>query len=347
LVDKSVPCTAPFISSFLILVFESEPGVAFFLIFALVPSQMRHCSGCANSDITRTILDGAGVSELSISYAGPDVREGVVCHDRLRRIAAAVNDAEPMSQNPRFIRNLRFGIIPNYMAQRWRFCLDIAGVGVAAAGVMMAAVAAVFLFRQQHTMQGQLDEMVAEQRPWVFFDNPAVASDLVFDDNGARVYISFALKNTGHTPAVNVGMKTALVPVLPNDKKWFNSNICNKYVVHPCEEALAQSKANRGLVIFPNANNFLVRQPIEIDKNGIDCANAIWHHFDNSSTFVSLLVTMCAGYGTTFDDSRHKSEMTFFLSRPNVSKPEISEPIDSSKGKVSGFWLNTMSATAD
>ena len=56
---------------------------------------------------------------------------------------------------------------------------------------------------QLAVMQGQLDEMKADQRPWISNDIEA-ASDLTFDDSGGILRFRYTLRNIGRSPAFNV-----------------------------------------------------------------------------------------------------------------------------------------------
>jgi hypothetical protein len=53
---------------------------------------------------------------------------------------------------------------------------------------------------QQNVMQGQLDAMEADQRPWVFATPAQALSPIYFDEKGGHVLIEHTLKNTGRTP---------------------------------------------------------------------------------------------------------------------------------------------------
>jgi hypothetical protein len=64
---------------------------------------------------------------------------------------------------------------------------------------------------QLQTMSGQLNEMHAEQRPWVSFDlkNSSLASGLIFfDGNDPTITIRYHIHNTGKLPARYVEIKS-------------------------------------------------------------------------------------------------------------------------------------------
>lgn len=57
---------------------------------------------------------------------------------------------------------------------------------------------------QLNVMQGQLDEMKTERRPWVYPDKVVVSGDTFFDSNRLMIPITVTVKNTGQTPAIDV-----------------------------------------------------------------------------------------------------------------------------------------------
>lgn len=82
----------------------------------------------------------------------------------------------------------------------------------------VGVIGAVIFNNQLAAMHGQLDEMkaaskiaedtlVAAQRPWISIDSAKTRigpRGLFYDKNGANLHMIFVLKNTGHTPAVNL-----------------------------------------------------------------------------------------------------------------------------------------------
>ena len=117
--------------------------------------------------------------------------------------------------------------------ERCRLWLDVAAV-------IVAGLAAWFLLRQQNTMQGQLDEMQAEQRPWVTLAGPPeIISPLTFGPAGISIDLLFAFRNTGRYPAIGV---------LPS-----NYTIPSALVTKGDEFARACNFGNRemGIYVFP------------------------------------------------------------------------------------------------
>jgi hypothetical protein len=88
--------------------------------------------------------------------------------------------------------------------ERRRFWLDVAAL-------IIASIAALILFGQQKAMQGQLEEMRTDKRAWI-----EVASidpnNLTIADMGLSINVIFRLRNSGHTPAIEVASFPKIIP---------------------------------------------------------------------------------------------------------------------------------------
>jgi hypothetical protein len=131
--------------------------------------------------------------------------------------------------------------------ERRRFKLDVAAVVVAGA-------TAVFLLLQQHTMQGQLDEMRAEQRAWVYAET-FIGKRI--GESGDLYYVPIQLyyHNTGHLPAFFVfPMLSAEVIAVKGqfDLSSVRNDICDDYRKRPLKdtdvgETLFPAEEHRGV----------------------------------------------------------------------------------------------------
>src|SRR5713101_8561477 len=101
-----------------------------------------------------------------------------------------------------------------------QFTLFLAVVGL---------LTAVIFWRQLNVMQGQLDVMAADQRPWVSFEDFGIAGSLSFDDIGStggkrwHVKVRYQLKNYGKTPAAHVAGWAHILPIVSHHQiegKW-------------------------------------------------------------------------------------------------------------------------------
>ena len=96
----------------------------------------------------------------------------------------------PYRRTPEKAKRDRFDIVTLAVA--------IVGVGVIAISAGISAWQAVVATHQQHIMQGQLDEMQSEQRPWISIDNIRVVTAMAA---GKDFYVRFQFKNYGNAPA--------------------------------------------------------------------------------------------------------------------------------------------------
>jgi hypothetical protein len=60
---------------------------------------------------------------------------------------------------------------------------------------------------QLKVMQGQLDAMEADQRPWVFANNVVISRPIVHDEKGTHISLMFDLKNGGKSPAFQASVR--------------------------------------------------------------------------------------------------------------------------------------------
>ena len=95
------------------------------------------------------------------------------------------------------------------MMARWTRRVGVFTIILAAAAI----ASAVIFYRQQTTMHGQLKEMRAEQRPWVYADVKLGNKISLSKDGNYFFQASFNLHNTGHTPAVSVTINYDVVPM--------------------------------------------------------------------------------------------------------------------------------------
>jgi hypothetical protein len=78
----------------------------------------------------------------------------------------------------------------------WRIWLEISAI-------VAAFIAAGGIFLQQCTMQGTLDEMHVEQRPWVYTEIVGADSPMHFNGSGIKLDLHYTLKNVGKSAALN------------------------------------------------------------------------------------------------------------------------------------------------
>jgi hypothetical protein len=128
--------------------------------------------------------------------------------------------------------------------------LATATIWIASFTVVAALVGisqAIIANRQLNAMQTQADIMAADQRPWVYITNAMIEEPgPKFTDIGAIIFLAFAYKNVGHTPAkyAIIFSEAHVVSDAEYTKPSFQS----------CEERRKKPRRTLidGIAIFPN-----------------------------------------------------------------------------------------------
>lgn len=118
-------------------------------------------------------------------------------------------------------------------------------------------VSAIISGGQLSAMQGQVDEMRAQQRPWVFAEKPKFVKPITRNSAGVwEVTIEFELQNIGHLPAMNA------VPIVQSPMPTYNDgDIIEKFQNKQCKERSDGAWLVTGETIFPSQK---VKRPITI-----------------------------------------------------------------------------------
>jgi hypothetical protein len=84
---------------------------------------------------------------------------------------------------------------------------------------------------QVAVMQGQLKEMQAAQRPWVYAADIVPAGHIVLEAGQYILPLRFSIKNTGHLPAFSVEPKTsaAILTIGGRSSMTIKNNVCDAY----------------------------------------------------------------------------------------------------------------------
>ena len=172
-----------------------------------------------------------------------------------------------------------------------RFRLDVAGV-------IVAAAAAAFLLWQQHTMQGQLDEMQAEKRAWISF-NMQIEKPPLYSHFNETFYFKYILKNTGQSPAINVEFVPWYDFSAPGDKSAYTKWIMLEKT--KCSSIRVEHREERGIAIFPG--DFHSNPYTPSVHVGLNSDNT--YRMGTASTF-QFVVYGCVNYRTV-DNEIHQT----------------------------------------
>jgi hypothetical protein len=180
--------------------------------------------------------------------------------------------------------------------------------------------------------------LIATQRPWIY-PEVGVGSDLVLDDEGAKVTFAYILRNSGNTPATNVdvqvkffafqlGKDTGTTPnftvVIPQtDPAAELIKFCNDLTA--TSEGMAKANWLSGFPIF-QGRELGDRVAVTIAKAEIDAAR-------EQSAYKSLIpiLLFCVTYRFPFDTKSHHTGLIFQLFRSdqeNAGRPRELRPDD-------------------
>jgi hypothetical protein len=125
---------------------------------------------------------------------------------------------------------------------------EVAGLWTAAAvGVAAIVVSTYDASGQRSIMQRQLNEMVAEQRPWVYPDEPIFTKPIALNNyNVWQADVEFTVHNTGRLPAMNVTVMIDSPAPTANP-----GNTVAEYQHKNCINAPRQAANIAGSTVFP------------------------------------------------------------------------------------------------
>jgi hypothetical protein len=185
-----------------------------------------------------------------------------------------------------------------------RFWLDVAAIIVAAFG-------AFFLFKQQSIMQGQLDEMQADQRPWIRVELvPEFSLAGVTKDQkgvaryGGGVPMEIYLSNVGHSPAFNI-RPTVFGYVAGeghNDAAAEQKRRCDQFANAPLDNPA------RGTILFPDEKHVPWNMGGPLYVAGFNDEDVRkYGRTEKGRRVVTLYVIGCVAYGFGEPRSPHQT----------------------------------------
>jgi len=185
--------------------------------------------------------------------------------------------------------------------------------------IFLAATAtviyAIFAYNQWNVMSGQLAEMQADRRPWVSAPIPKITGPLQFTPGfGVEMWLTFHLKNTGHSPASRVRLSVEFVPralpLLEEQRK-----ICDRYKTTP----------------DPTAGSFIPE--FTIFPGDTDVPFNWWVVTDIADSSRPAIVG-CIVYEFTFGKGYHQTGIIYDLLRRDPNNPQGGGSIDLSGGPI-------------
>jgi hypothetical protein len=168
--------------------------------------------------------------------------------------------------------------------------------------VLVGIVSALIFWRQLAVMQGQLDAMATDQRPWVQI-KPTSIGPFSFAESLVNFQMTVVFVNTGKSPAINVRQWSEM---LPGSKNYFNEQ--NDF----CAIAETTQRDANNPTVFPNDSS--TTQGLSFSVQGSN-AGSFKILFQPSTTYVMPEIIGCVTYETTFDNKSHHTRFAFDIGK--------------------------------
>jgi hypothetical protein len=169
---------------------------------------------------------------------------------------------------------------------------------------------AIIFNNQLSVMKGQLDEMQAEQRSWVFATNVSISRPIIRDDKGTNISLLFELRNGGRSPALQVSARFRVYLGSVNYRD------AEKIV---CKDAQPEEY---GITLFPDQS--------APQKTGWLIPTQEIIAAQKSAAYIIPFVVACISYQFPRSKEYHTTPYEFLISQAvGLTKwPSVSFPID-------------------
>jgi hypothetical protein len=181
--------------------------------------------------------------------------------------------------------------------------LSHATVVITLLGVVGAYIAGYFAFGQLQVMKGQLDQMQADQRPWIKIGSYKI-DFLKIESENTNIGVTLSLKNVGHTPAVGIELDTELHVM--TQALFENLNNTQMEVCH------------RGQRMYPARTAGMTLFPDETDKLHFSAAMSTRDTLQSNPEFkhgVSFVVYGCINYLISSSNMHGQTGFLFDISK--------------------------------
>lgn len=231
----------------------------------------------------------------SISHNDPSARD-----HRDGAISSILHNVAPSSTDNR-VANRQEVPIP-----RWKKVAEIVALSTAVLLLFVNVIMAIANWRAakaaRDSAETAKDTLIAEDRPWLTAD-VRIAGPLVFDKTGAvSVPVWFAVKNSGHSPAINAWAFPELF--LPRNTETEPNIEREKF----CSSVTRMTNGS-GQAIFPSGS--------APDSAGIVSTAVAGNVVRQASVdgFINPTIILCIAYQTTLEGKWHHTGMIFDVSQ--------------------------------
>jgi hypothetical protein len=209
----------------------------------------------------------------------------------LQRIIAAITAAFVAAVGFLPRRHWQAAVRPHWIEVALTFFLATVGIGQICVYLRQASI----MDAQTGISERQLKIQSAEQRPWLSIEG-ATLNDSYERLNGITTTGVLAVKNFGHSLAINVLPRTAVVPVSFSSRKTEEDKVCETY------DFLNEG----GTTIFDKQD-----LPIRFQMSEVDLQKFIETNKGATSIWMTLLV--CVQYRSLFDKDQHHAGYAYDL----------------------------------
>jgi hypothetical protein len=204
------------------------------------------------------------------------------------------------------------------------------------AGIWFAAVIAICAIRgASNDSGGQLSEMKAEQRAWVYGDI-VPNGDATYDKGDLKLSFKVTLHNVGHHPAAYV---FPLIYGTPQDRTFsqkdgalgIQEGICDREKSKHLPERISQAE---GRTVFPGEEDAVLTIPVTVAST-----DTRYPASTDKDGFTPIILG-CIAYQFISDKSWHETGFMFRLERDGPQNPMIAPEFHISEGNIPAAKLH-------
>jgi hypothetical protein len=179
-----------------------------------------------------------------------------------------------------------------------------------AALVVVGVVTGGIFWRQLNVMQGQLDEMRSEQRPWVTIikDPPDIISPLTYRSGVVSINLLFTFRNVGHLPAFGVIPSSFAIPHTLVRTGGEFAHACNF------------RNPDIGIYVFPS-DDPPPTQPVSIVISQPEL-EAFWERYSKFRIIIAPVIFVCVVYWESGSSKPHHTPFAYEVFRKHSDNPK-------------------------
>jgi hypothetical protein len=187
------------------------------------------------------------------------------------------------------------------------------------------------------------DTLVASNRPWISILQPTPDGGLTWEDKGARLTISLAIKNVGKNPAFDIAVEADQFVLGPD-----NFDIGAAVAKHCAEVRRRQiaraASGKHGEVLFPD-ESLPIRLGLLFAQEQIDAAVK-----NMGQPFFSPVVVICADYRSPITKQSHATGLAYMVLKPGQGAgtlPKMPSPNETLNADQFGLARSPIGSIAD